>query len=62
MHKELHGKYEAFYTPALTHLHEDIPAFTNKFKVTKALQYNFEISASHGGDYEDDSLLGCCAV
>jgi hypothetical protein len=21
-----------------------------------------EISGSHGGDYEDDRLLGCCAV
>jgi hypothetical protein len=21
-----------------------------------------EISGSHGGEYEDDSLLGCCAV
>jgi hypothetical protein len=24
--------------------------------------YSCEISGSHGGEYEDDCLLGCCAV
>jgi hypothetical protein len=28
----------------------------------KANSFNVEISGHHGGEYEDDCLLGCCAV
>jgi hypothetical protein len=29
---------------------------------TQAESHLGEISGSYGGEYEDDSLLGCCAV
>jgi hypothetical protein len=35
----------------------------NKDKMrTYKIPFIVEISGSHGGEYEDDCLLGCCAV
>jgi hypothetical protein len=36
-----------------------LDAFNNE---TQGTEYECEISGSHGGEYEDGCLLGCCAV
>jgi hypothetical protein len=40
----------------------DLISLAFLFKESRLIRIPGEISGSHGGEYEDDCLLGCCAV